>query len=61
MTKTFKHKPLFNFLNFGYWDLFDIWVLVIGISTNNYQQSKSPQEISKAESSGLGFFTRDKH
>ena len=32
MTKTFKGKPLFRFLNFGHWDLFDIWDLVFGIS-----------------------------
>jgi len=35
MTKTFKGKSLFRFSNFGYWDLFDIWVLVFGISSNS--------------------------
>jgi hypothetical protein len=28
MTNTFKDQPLIRFLNFGHWDLFDIWVLV---------------------------------
>jgi hypothetical protein len=37
MTQTFKDKPLFRISNFGHWDLFDIWVLVFGIPTNNYQ------------------------
>jgi len=37
MTKTFKGKPLFRFLNFGYWDLFDIWDLALGNSTDNHQ------------------------
>ena len=57
MTKTFRDKPLFRFSNFGHWDLFDIWVLVFGISTNNHQRSKSRQGITKAEPSGIKFFT----
>jgi len=32
MTKTFLHKTLFGFSNFGHWNLFDIWDLIFGIS-----------------------------
>jgi len=32
MTKTFQDKTLFGFSNFGYWNLFDIWDLIFGIS-----------------------------
>jgi hypothetical protein len=32
MTNTFNDKILFEFSNFGYWDLFDIWDLIFGIS-----------------------------
>jgi hypothetical protein len=32
MTKTFKDGTLFRFLNFGHWDLFDIWDLIFEIS-----------------------------
>jgi hypothetical protein len=49
MTRISENKPMFRFLNLGHWDLFDIWVLVFGISTNKGQQSKSPQGITKAE------------
>jgi len=34
MTKTFQEKTLFGFLNFGHWNLFDIWDLIFGISTS---------------------------
>jgi len=27
VTQTFHGKTLFEFLNFGHWDLFDIWYL----------------------------------
>jgi hypothetical protein len=60
MTKTFKDKPLFRYSNFGYWDLFDIWVLVFGILINNDQSrcqaGQTPQGIIKARCSGPGFF-----
>jgi len=60
MSKTFKDKPLFRFLNFGHWDLFEIWVLVFGILTNSYQSrcqaGQTPQGITITELSGLGFF-----
>jgi hypothetical protein len=32
MTKTFQHKPLFGFSNFGHWELFDICDLIFVIS-----------------------------
>jgi len=32
MTKTFQDKTLFGFPNFGYWNFFDIWNLIFGIS-----------------------------
>jgi len=32
MTKTFQDKTMFEFLNFGHWDLFVIWNLLFGIS-----------------------------
>jgi len=32
MTKTYLDEILFDFSNFGHWDLFDIWDLIFGIS-----------------------------
>jgi hypothetical protein len=32
MTKTFQDEKLSGFSNFGYWDLFDFWNLIFGIS-----------------------------
>jgi len=32
MTKTFNDKTSFGFSNFGYWNLFDNWDLIFGIS-----------------------------
>jgi len=34
MTKTFQEEKLFEFSNFGHWDLFDIWILIFVISTS---------------------------
>jgi len=34
MTKTFHDETLFNFSNFGHWNLFDIWNLTFVISTS---------------------------
>ena len=41
MTKTFQGKTLFGYLNFGHWDLFDIWSLIFGISTRQRNFSKA--------------------
>ncbi len=45
MTKTFKDETLFEFSNFGYGDLFDIWNFN---QSNNFQQNKSPPGITNA-------------
>jgi len=34
MTKTFQAEALFEFSNFGHWNLFDIWNLTFVISTS---------------------------
>ena len=53
MTKTFQDEGLFEFSNFGHWKLFDICNFN---NSMNFQQSKSHLGITKAWSSGSGFF-----
>jgi len=41
MTKTFYDETSFGFLKFGHWNLFDIWILIFGISISERNFKKA--------------------